>query len=253
MTDATGPRIFRRLGDTYLSALTGAFGKDVSRPFENRLNEELLKLLVSSDGIEQLRLCGVREPQLLELANSLALAREVALGPRSKMKPVRGNLYRLHRLLSETQEEISRLRRCDNPADEVAYIAIALATIPEDMKNFHEPFERFGQELGSFLDRVGQALERNAVGQSRSKADLVFPLLIDVALRKGWGIPGEAFDVLLPPTPREYTFRPSVSPTSAFYQVVSICWQELTGTSTEPERAIRSYLKELKKKRPTSS
>jgi hypothetical protein len=84
--------------------------------------------------------------------------------------------------------------------------------------------------------------------QHRYRANSALPREVDLALRRGAGLQIEehgrsrsAEDL-----PKDYKFAPSSNLSSPFYDVVTVCQRAITGWETDPGRAIKAYVRELK-------
>jgi hypothetical protein len=190
--------------------------------FEPHQRDELLRLGVTLDAIERL------ERPVLSWA-SRYLAKE----------PPRGAVLReLKGIADAVASAHSAIEGILDDSDPNPDRAAARWYFAGTLKRYKSDGLRLGEtskSLSLALDLVNAAIARVPPGPLRHKSADPYPI---EQIHKALLGHADASD--------DRQFRPSVSPTSKFRQVVGICYEAIGASSNDPERAIKAYLLQWK-------
>lgn len=211
-----------------------AHGNHLKNPLDERMapirfashqSAELLKLGLAQEAIDRIEVEG------LPLAKA-ALEREP---PRAD---VRDELQAVAEALSKARRAVERLL---NATAAVPHLKAARLKIAGGGRRYQMGGMRLDEtskSLATAIDVVSEAISRLPPEPMRHQSADPLPIkFIHSALQFGSIMAG-----LGPLLPR--LLKPSSSPTSAFRRMVGICYEAIDAPSTDPERAIKAYVKQ---------
>lgn len=201
----------------------------------------MIRISFSDDQRSRLREHGVIDEQLLALEKVLPLCHSM-WADRAPLNAVRDELRKLANALHRACRQLKAMENADQKRihlrrrEAYSNLQIALVDMGIDLENIQ------------VIHRIAEAVDRALADllpskQRRPHAALPHPVhLLDDALHTGWAA-----------QKTRYPHAPSIAPEGRFRAIVGICYEAFTGKQdSDPERAIKAYLLQLKRKKPAS-
>lgn len=184
--------------------------------------------------------------KLLEVQGLPAIRRH--LEPPPRMEDVRAELRKTQAAILAAHEAIERLF---NPPDSLPHVKGAARALTEGGARYRYggiPLNRASEALVPAGQVIASAIARLPKLPTRHKAASPGPVdMIERLLQQGCQLAGLPAVSVRGGLPQQVTFmphlKPSASPTSAFRQVVGICYERAGFANTDPERAIRAFIR----------
>ena len=184
---------------------------------------------------KELQALGLPEQSIAQIeADGLQWARHW-LKRKPRRADVLAELDGLAKTLAGTRDAIERIL---NATEEVPHLFAARSYLPgSGRRNYMAGIRlsRLSTQLTDVLPEVQQAISALPVGPTRHQTASALPIkFINSSLMQGLVMAGM--------DPEDSPFMPSLSPTSKFRRVIGICYEAMGAATSDPERALRSYV-----------